>query len=94
MSEHDKMDVFEYSMRDGSPVRFGICICYESHIPEYSRVLAVNGAELIICPSLTLTDAGYNRIRYSCEARCIENQLLIVLSSTLRSKPIPSQGYR
>ena len=93
MSEHDSMEVFEYSMKDGTPVRFGICICYESQIPECSRALAVNGAELIVCPSLTLTDAGYNRIRHSCEARCIENQLLTVLSSTVGDlSPFPVKG--
>ncbi|MEO9365616.1 MULTISPECIES: nitrilase-related carbon-nitrogen hydrolase [Candidatus Nitrosocaldus] len=105
MSEHDTMEVFEYSSRgcnnsdsssieqDGFSVKFGVCICYESQIPECSRVLALNGAELIVCPSLTLTDAGYNRIRHSCEARCIENQLLVVLSSTVGNlAPFPVRG--
>ncbi|MCS6768384.1 MAG: hypothetical protein NZ517_06575 [Candidatus Nitrosocaldus sp.] len=84
MSEyHDAMEVFEYRLADHSSVKFGICICYESQIPECSRALALKGAELIVCPSLTLTEAGYNRIRHSCEARCIENQLVVVLSSTV-----------
>ncbi|MEM2920332.1 MAG: nitrilase-related carbon-nitrogen hydrolase [Candidatus Nitrosocaldus sp.] len=93
MSEHDSMEVFEYTTLDGSPVKFGVCICYESQIPECSRALALKGAELIACPSLTLTDAGYNRIRHSCEARCIENQLLVVLSSTVGNlAPFPVKG--
>lgn len=41
------------------------------------------GAEIIFCPSLTLTEAGMHRIRHSCEARSIENQLITVLSSTI-----------
>ncbi|MEM2162478.1 MAG: nitrilase-related carbon-nitrogen hydrolase [Candidatus Nitrosocaldus sp.] len=105
MSEHDSMEVFEYGRcfnnsdssssikQDWLSVKFGVCICYESQIPECSRVLALNGAELIVCPSLTLTDAGYNRIRHSCEARCIENQLVVVLSSTIGNlDPFPVRG--
>lgn len=68
---------------DAGKASVGICVCYESQIPECSRSLALKGAEIIFCPSFTLTEAGYYRIRHSCEARCIENQLITVLSSTV-----------
>lgn len=35
--------------------RFGVSICYDMWFPETSRTLAVNGAEVIIHPSLTGT---------------------------------------
>ncbi len=64
-------------------LKVGVCICYESQIPECSRTLVLQGASIIFCPSFTITPAGYNRIRYSCHARCIENQIVIALSSTV-----------
>lgn len=78
MSEADTINVVETEK-----AKIGVCICYESQIPECSRSLALNGAEIIFCPSMTLTEAGYNRIRHSCETRSIENQLITVMSSTV-----------
>lgn len=78
LSEDDSIDVVKTELG-----KVGVCICYESQIPECSRSLALKGAEIIFCPSLTLTEAGYYRIRHSCEARCIENQLITVMSSTV-----------
>lgn len=78
MSEYDQLDVI-----DAGKAKVGVCICYESQIPECSRSLVLKGAEIIFCPSLALTEAGYYRIRHSCEARCIENQLITVMSSTV-----------
>jgi len=78
MSEDDSIKVIETEK-----VKIGVCICYESQIPECSTLLALQGAEIIFCPSLTLTEAGYHRIRHSCEARCIENQFITVMSSTI-----------
>ncbi len=78
---------------DAGKAKVGVCICYESQIPECARSLALNGAEIIFCPSFTLTEAGYNRIRHSCEARSIENQLITVLSSTVGDlAPMKIQG--
>lgn len=78
MSEDDSINAIQTEN-----VKVGVCICYESQIPECSRSLALKGAEIIFCPSLTLTEAGYHRIRHSCEARSIENQLITVMSSTV-----------
>ncbi|MGH9923286.1 MAG: nitrilase-related carbon-nitrogen hydrolase [Nitrososphaerales archaeon] len=88
MSEADTIKVIETKK-----AKVGVCICYESQIPECSRSLALKGAEIIFCPSLTLTEAGYNRIRHSCEARSIENQLITVMSSTVGDlKPMKVKG--
>jgi predicted amidohydrolase len=78
LSEADTIKMIETKK-----AKVGVCICYESQIPECSRSLTLKGAEIIFCPSLTLTEAGYNRIRHSCEARSIENQLITVMSSTV-----------
>lgn len=78
LDEYDEINTIPYN-----DTKLGICICYESQIPECSRALVSQGAEILICPSFTITHAGYNRIRYSCHARCIENQIVMILSSTI-----------
>lgn len=78
MSEYDDLNVIKTEK-----AKIGVCICYESQIPECARTLTLQGAEIIFCPSFTLTETGYNRIRHACEARSIENQLITVMSSVI-----------
>jgi predicted amidohydrolase len=40
-----KIDVF--SMKD---IRFGVQLCYESHFPEISTIMALKGAEILLIP--------------------------------------------
>lgn len=65
--------------RIGSAV-VGIATCYEAEIPEYTTALAALGADVILCPSLTNTEAGFWRVRHCLHARTIENQLYAVHS--------------
>ncbi|GIU72427.1 MAG: hydrolase [Candidatus Nitrosocaldaceae archaeon] len=78
LDEYDKINAIQLD-----DLKIGICICYESQIPECSRALVLQGCNILFCPSFTITNAGYNRIRYSCHARCIENQVIMVLSSSI-----------
>lgn len=88
MSEHNNLNIIKTEN-----TKIGICICYESQIPEYVRALTMNGAEIIFCPSFTLTKAGYYRIRHACEARSVENQLITVMSSVIGSlSPMKMRG--
>lgn len=75
-------------------VTIGLAICYEAEIPEISTVLARRGAELILCPSWTVTPPGFWRVRHCAQARCIENQVFYAHCSTVGSvgAPIPD-GY-
>lgn len=75
-------------------VTIGVAVCYEAEIPEISTVLARRGAELILCPSWTVTSAGFWRVRHCAQARCIENQVFYAHSSTVGGvgAPIPD-GY-
>ncbi|MFJ9590772.1 nitrilase-related carbon-nitrogen hydrolase [Streptomyces acidicola] len=58
----------------------GVNICYEAEIPECSASLAEQGAQLILCPSLTLTEAGFWRVRHCVAARAVENQVYVAHS--------------
>lgn len=70
----------EMSVVDLGDVRVGIAICYEMEFPECSGALSELGAEVILCPSYTLTEAGFWRVRHCAAARAIENQVYVVHS--------------
>ncbi|MBK5458362.1 MULTISPECIES: nitrilase-related carbon-nitrogen hydrolase [unclassified Peribacillus] len=88
-SEGNTLEV--YSM---GPVKIGIAVCYEAEIPEISRILSVNGADIIFCPSYTFTEAGFWRVRHCAHARAIENQVYFVHCPTVGEPgdPLPN-GY-
>lgn len=75
IGEGDDMQVVELPF-----ARVGINICYEAEIPECAASLAEQGAQIILCPSLTLSEAGYWRVRHCLAARAIENQIYAVHS--------------
>jgi predicted amidohydrolase len=58
--------------------RVGIAICYEAEIPELVSSLAHQGAQIVLCPSYTFTEAGFWRVRHCASARAIENQIYVV----------------
>jgi predicted amidohydrolase len=53
----------------------GINICYEAEIPECAAALVEQGVQILLSPSLTLTEAGFWRVRHCLAARAIENQI-------------------
>ncbi|TNJ39119.1 carbon-nitrogen hydrolase [Chlorobaculum thiosulfatiphilum] len=55
----------------------GIMLCYDWRFPEVSRVLALDGAELIACPSNLVTDAW----RKVMPARAIENKVYVAVAN-------------
>jgi len=65
----------------------GIMICYDSEFPELGRHLTDQGALLFFVPFCTDTREGYLRVRYSCQARAIENQCYVVLSGNVGNLP-------
>ncbi|MFE4143503.1 nitrilase-related carbon-nitrogen hydrolase [Peribacillus sp. YIM B13472] len=88
-SEGDDLEVYSVG-----PVKIGIAVCYEAEIPEISRILSVNGADIIFCPSYTFTEYGFWRVRHCAHARAIENQVYFVHCPTVGEpgKPLPN-GY-
>lgn len=72
-SEGDKMELLTLPF-----VSLGFNVCYEAEIPECAHTLTQKGAELILCPSATFTEAGFWRVRHCAQARCIENQVYFV----------------
>ncbi|MCQ4279462.1 carbon-nitrogen hydrolase family protein [Pseudomonas stutzeri] len=62
--------------------RIGILICYDSEFPMIARQQITAGAELLLVPSCTDTQAGFHRVRIGCQARALENQCYVVQSPT------------
>ena len=67
--------------------KIGIAICYDSEFPLIARALAEAGAEILIVPSCTESLAGYYRVKHSCAARALENQMYVIQSPTVGTAP-------
>ncbi|MFJ4773760.1 nitrilase-related carbon-nitrogen hydrolase [Streptomyces uncialis] len=92
LHEHAKTHLFplEHSLgiREGDAMAVvelpfgvvGVNICYEVEIPECSASLTEQGAQIVLVPSLTITEAGFWRVRHCAAARAVENQIYTVHS--------------
>jgi predicted amidohydrolase len=74
------------------PATVGIQICMDVQFPEVTRYLALQGVDLVLCPSLTWNRRGGNRIKYSSLSRALENQLFVVTSVARGSCGVPADG--
>ena len=78
ISAADELRVFDTAIG-----RIGIVICYDVEFPLLARAQAEAGAELILAPSCTDTEAGYFRVRIGAQARALENQCHVVHAVTV-----------
>lgn len=78
VSGGDRVKVFETGVG-----RIGISICYDVEFPLIARAQAEAGAEIILAPSNTDTEAGYYRVRIGAQARALENQCFVLHSPTV-----------
>lgn len=67
--------------------RIAINVCYDSEFPLYAHVQAQAGAQLLLVPSCTDTDAGATRVRVGCMARALENQMYVAQAVTAGAAP-------
>lgn len=84
-------EVHEWNMSKGGGIRvfdtdkgrIGMLTCYDIEFPEIVRMVRALGADVIFCPSCTDDRHGFYRVRYSCHARTIENQIYVVTTGTV-----------
>lgn len=72
--------------------RIGVLVCYDSEFPELGRSLAERGVLALCVPSYTETWHGHWRVRHSCHARAVENQVFVLhapLVGSLGREPVP-----
>lgn len=62
-----------------------INICYDSEFPLFAR--AQSAADLLLVPSTTEREEGYWRVRIGAQARALESQCVVVMSSTVGPYP-------
>lgn len=63
--------------------KIGVVICYDSEFPLLSRALIDAGAEILLAPSCTDSQAGFTRVRLGAMGRALENQCITVHSPTV-----------
>jgi len=66
----------EYPVFDIKVGKVGILICYEIEFPETSRLLALQGADMIVCPSVWSV-ASSHRWDIQLPARALDNTVFI-----------------
>jgi predicted amidohydrolase/GNAT superfamily N-acetyltransferase len=67
--------------------RIGILICYDVEFPELSRLLALEGMDILFVPFLTDTQNGYSRVRNCAMARAIENECYVAVAGSVGNLP-------
>lgn len=67
--------------------RIAIQVCYDIEFPELSRLLGLAGVEVVFVPFCTDDRKAYNRVRYTAQARAVENHFYVVLSGTVGNLP-------
>ncbi|WP_159883624.1 carbon-nitrogen hydrolase family protein [Paenibacillus puerhi] len=82
MGAGDALSVF-----DTDKGRIALLTCYDIEFPEIVRMAKARGADVIFCPSCTDDRHGFHRVRYTCHARAIENQVYVVTTGTVGSLP-------
>ena len=66
-------------------------MCYDAEFPLLGRRMIELGADWILVPSCTDTEAGYHRMKICCQARALENQCCVVQSPTFGTVPWSSE---
>lgn len=68
----------------------GVAVCYDIEFPGYTRELTKKDVDLILVPACTADIHGYWRVRHCSQARAVESQTYVVMSSLIGSKmPLP-----
>lgn len=67
--------------------KIGIIICYDVEFPELSRLLALQGMQILFVPFLTDTQNGYMRVRRCAQARAIENECYVAIAGSVGNLP-------
>lgn len=67
--------------------RVGVSICYDVEFPLIVRALCDGGAELMLVPSCTQFESGYQRVRVGARARALENQVYTVQAPLIGQAP-------
>lgn len=71
----------DYPVFDTRHGRVGLLICWDLMFPETTRMLALNGAELIFCPTLGFDFGGEHMGEMRMRVRAFDNAVYLATSS-------------
>lgn len=77
-----KRGEIKYPIFDLKAGKIGVLICYEMEFPETSRLLALEGAEIIVCPSVWSIAASH-RWDIQLPARALDNTVYVLGVNTV-----------
>lgn len=70
----------------------GVLVCYDIEFPEAARSHAESGVRALCVPAWTQDRRAFQRVRWCCQARAIENEVFVAHASlvgSLRREPVP-----
>ena len=68
-------------------VRTAVAVCYDVEFPSLTAAAAAAQVELLLVPSCTDNVHGYWRVRHCAQARTVENQCFVAMSSVVEGDP-------
>jgi predicted amidohydrolase/GNAT superfamily N-acetyltransferase len=77
----------EIKVFDTPLARIAIQVSYDIEFPEVARLLTLSGAEVIFVPFSTDEKKAYDRIRYTAQARAVENFIYTVITGNVGNLP-------
>jgi predicted amidohydrolase len=89
-SEREHWDIQpgeEIKVFDTPLARIAIQVCYDIEFPEVARLLTLAGVETIFVPFSTDERKAYLRVRYTAQARAVENSIYVVISGNVGNLP-------
>ncbi len=79
-----------YTVFDTEFCRMGICICFDCRFPEQLRLMALDGAKVILVPAAFNMTTGPAHWEIMLRSRGLDNQCYVVATSDARDE---SAGY-
>lgn len=67
--------------------KIGILVCYDVEFPELSRLLALDGMEILFVPFLTDTQNAFTRVKTCAQSRAIENECFVAIAGCVGNLP-------
>lgn len=83
----DDLPVFETSIG-----RIGVSVCSDLRFPEIYRVMALKGADIIVCASAFLSPR-FDHWEFFLRARACENQVFVAASGQVGTEPKSGIGF-
>lgn len=88
-------EVSYWGMKGGNEIKtfdtdcgkIGVMICYDVEFPELSRLMALEGMQILFVPFLTDTQNGFTRVKNCAQARAIENECYVAIAGSVGNLP-------